>query len=207
MKMTMKRIVSISILFLFLCVGCSTHMFKTGVGGAASGAVGASFVGAMTDLILDGKVNTDRLARNATSGAIAGSMAGAAVGHNQDIKEEQAARKVEAEARRKAQADFKAKIGSDNYSALTDLLNCRHSTAYRKAAKAADSRNKDVQEAAYVIQALVDTERGNREQAQEALKQFVAINDNTSKSDAQKGLKALLKALGDERKAQGISCE
>jgi len=185
---------------LMLSMGCSSNMFKTGVGGAASGAMGASFVGAMTDLILDGKVNTDRLARNATSGAIAGGMAGAAVGHNQDVKEEAAARK-------KAQADFKAKIGSDNYSALDNLINCRHATAYRKATEASKSRNKEVQEAAYVIQALVDTDRGNKEQADAALKQFISVNDKTSKSDAKKGLKELMKVLKEERKSQGISCD
>ena len=200
MKMTTKLISVLCMASLFLCVGCSTNMFKTGVGGAASGALGASFVGAMTDLILDGKVNTDRLARNATSGAIAGGMAGAAVGHNQDVKETAAAKK-------KAQADFKAKIGNDNYSALSDLLNCRHATAYRKATKATGSRKQDVKEAAFVIQALVDTDRGDSKQAEEALKQFMALNDDTTKRDAKAGLKELHRAIQDERKAQGISCE
>ncbi len=45
--------------------GCLTEM----LGGAAGGALSASFVGATTDLILHGEINSDTLARNATSGS------------------------------------------------------------------------------------------------------------------------------------------
>lgn len=200
MKILKKSILFFCLTSLICCIGCSTNMFKGGVGGAATGALGTSFVGAMTDLILDGKVNADRLARNATSGAIAGGMAGAAVGHSRDVKEEAAAKK-------KAEAEFKARVGRENYSALTDLVNCRHATAYRKATEAAKSRKQSVKEAAYVIQALVDTDLGDMAQAQAALNQFIDIQRETSKAEAKKGLKELMKVLQDERKQQGISCD
>jgi len=43
--------------------------------------------------------------------------------------------------------------------------------------------------------------------AGEALKQFMALNKEASRSDVKNGLKELMKALQDERRAQGISCD
>ena len=73
-----------AVLLTILFSACGPKSAEYGVKGAAGGAVSASFVGAVTDLIVDGEVNSYRLTRNMVGGAVAGGTAGAIVGHQQD---------------------------------------------------------------------------------------------------------------------------
>jgi hypothetical protein len=200
----MKTISSIllALIFVLTITGCTSNMLGKGAGGAAAGAFSASFIGAATDLILDGKVNPDRLARNAVGGAIGGGMAGAAVGHQQDVK---ASQKAARDAARREDSELKKKIGQDNYNALRALLNRQHAEAYRYTLAATDSKHRDVKAAAYATQALIDLDRGNAGGVSEALTAFIAIDDEINDLPAaRQGLDQLHKELQQERKVQGI---
>lgn len=188
---------------ILINAGCLTEM----LGGAAGGALSASFVGATTDLILHGKVNTDTLARNATSGAIAGGMAGGTYGHQKN-KAEKAKNKL---AQAPSKADEEAtklltnKIGKDNVKALEDLMYSNYEDAYKKTLKSVNSKNQDYQETGYIVQALIDTDRKNPKGVDAALTEFVAINDKVDNlKDAKKALNDLYKQLLNMRKIKGI---
>ena len=192
-----------------LCIvsGCSTNMGNKAAGGAAAGAASASFVGAVTDLILHGKVNTDRLVHNAVSGAVGGATAGAIVGHKQD---QQAAQQQQQQVARNQPdagvAELTAKIGRDNYAALEALVNYEHADAYKRSLKAVRSGNKSYKEAGLVIQALIDKDRGNDKGVESAIEALLEINESvTDEEAALKGLDELQRKLKDERRAQGIS--
>jgi hypothetical protein len=163
-------------------------------------------LGAVTDLIVDGRVNTYRLERNLVGGAVAGGVAGAAAGHQQDVRAEQQRRaQAAAAADREPDRELVAKIGKDNYAALGALLNYRHEEAYRRALKATRSKNRAYQESGYVIQALVDKDRGHADGVQEAVTQFLDLNDTVKgEQEARKGLDDLYQLLEDERKVKGI---
>jgi hypothetical protein len=193
-------------------MGCGTNAFHKGVGGAAAGAVSASFVGALTDLIVDGRVNTYRLQRNMVSGAIAGGATGAAVGAQQDrqqaaqkqARREQAARQ-QAQDEQTSERELVKRIGKDNYRALEDLIHFRHKDAFARTLKSTRSKNTSYQAAGYAIQALVDNDRGNADGVAEALEKFLGVSDEVdSMKEAQKGLKDLAQGLHDERRVQGI---
>ena len=204
----MKKIIHIASTALLagmiiINAGCITEMF----GGAAGGALSASFVGATTDLILHGKVNTDTLARNATSGAIAGGMAGGVYGHQKDKAKKQAKPQTESSTKTDAEATKKLtkKIGKDNIEALEALLYSDYETAYKKTLKSVDSSKQEHQEAGYVIQALIDTDRKNSKGVDASLNEFVKLNDKTNDlKTAQKGLNDLYKRFLDMRKIKGI---
>ena len=199
------NIVSIVIItgMVLINSGCITEM----LGGAAGGALSASFVGATTDLLLHGEVNTDTLARNATSGAIAGGMAGGAYGHQKNKAEQKQNKPTPtiSKADEEATKLLAEKIGKDNVKALESLLYSNYEDAYKKTLKSIKSKNQDYQEAGYVVQALIDTDRKNEKGVDAALTEFVALNDKAdSLKDAQKGLKDLYKQLLNMRKVKGI---
>lgn len=198
-------IIRISILtgLIIISSGCITEMLS----GATGGALSSSFVGATTDLILHGEVNTDTLARNATSGAIAGGMAGGAYGHKKD----KADKKSKQKAPEPSKADIEAtkllteKIGKINMDALDKLLYSNYEEAYKKTLKSVKSSNKNYSEAGYVIQALIDTDRKNQKSVDESLNNFIASNGKIDNlKDAQKGLKSIYKQLENMRKVKGL---
>ena len=195
---------------IIINTGCSTNMFRKGAGGAVVGAASASFVGGMTDLILDGKINTSTMARNATSGAIAGGMAGAAYGHQQDKQQDKqqkvaASDKTSVTENSNTDKQLKKRIGSNNFDALVDLAYKRHESAYKKTLKSVKSKNKDYQEAGYIIQALIDKDRNNAKGVEESLNKFVELNKEKGDiKEAQKGLNKLYGELLNIRKVKGI---
>jgi hypothetical protein len=208
MKTSFPRriLVRLTLLIALICLltsGCSSNMFNKGVGGAAAGAASASLVGALTDLIVDGRVNTYRLQRNVVGGAIAGGAAGAAVGHRQDAAKAQAQQ-------RQAPPDPPDKalikeIGKDNYKALTDLVYYRHEDAYARTLKSVRSRNEDHQAAGYAIQALIDEDRNNPEGVMDAIEEFLKVSTEVQDmKEARKGLEDLTRELADERRVKGI---
>ena len=207
----MKYLLAItSILLAFTIYACGPKSAEYGVKGAAGGAVSASFVGAMTDLIVDGEVNTYRLTRNAVGGAVAGGTAGAIVGHQQDkadTAQDKAAEQAVASGATATDAEvaaLKKKIGPDNVNGLKQLVQCNHEAAYRSGMTAARSDNPDFKEAGLVVQALVDRDRGNMEGANRVLPEIVEMNDKLADlTAAQKGLEDLHQMVVDERKING----
>lgn len=192
-----------------LVSGCSTNMLSKGVGGAAAGATSASLLGAVTDLVIDGEVNTSRLQRNLVSGALAGGTAGAVVGHQQD--QQQAAQQKTPAAKpaptppRMDVKKLTKEIGSDNVEALNDLFNYRYQDAYAWTLKSTKSKKTPYQAAGYAIQALIDLDRGNTEGVAESLAELVKVSDEVNSLDeARKGLNDLSSELKDERRVQGI---
>lgn len=192
-------------------IGCSSTAVEHAAGGAAAGAVSASFVGAMTDLVVDGRVNTYRFARNATAGAIAGGVAGGISGqakHEAQEKQKQAQQAATAPPAPAADADLAKKIGSENVQGLSNLIQCRHEEAFRIGMRTAQSDKREVMEAGIALQALVDKDRGIMDGADRAVQAFVdrssELNDvATAKSELNK----LHDMLKDERRVQGLSPE
>jgi hypothetical protein len=197
--MVMKKIMGIAVAVMVVSgFGCTTNMKQKAAGGAATGAVSAAFVGGVTDLILHGEISGDTLTRNLVGGAVGGATAGAAIAHKQDKKAAQDTAKKDAE-------KLADKIGKSNYDAFNDLLNYKYAESYAKTIKVAKSGSKDEKEIAYVIQALIDKDRGNAEGTQESLAEFVKLRGGSqSKADAEKALNQLHDNLNEQRKIQGI---
>ena len=187
------------LLIALATTSCSTNMFNNAAGGAATGAVSASFVGGVTDLILYGKVNTDRLARNMVGGAVGGATAGAIVGAKQD----QATPQAPAE-QQEADTNWSKEMGKENYAALNDLLNYNYKDAYRKTLKTTKSTNEEQKEAGYAIQALIDKDRGNTEGMNAAIDTFLELNSDFDRVQTEEALTQLTSDLNDERSVQGI---
>lgn len=201
-------------LVLVAMTGCSATSAEYGSKGAAIGAVSGSFVGAMTDLIIDGKVDTDRLARNAVAGAVAGGTAGAVAGYQKDKASEKAAESGDAKAEPQAVAstsdvkgeDLKQRIGAQNVSGLEMLVACRHADAYRTGQQTARADNTSYRDAGLILQALVDHDRGNSDGVARILPVIVEkIEKVTDQTSAEKGLSELQQMLDDERSAQGLN--
>ena len=193
--------------------GCTATTTEYAAKGAAAGAVSASLVGAMTDLIVDGRVNTYRLSRNMVGGAIAGGIAGGIAGSQQEAaaREKAGARKTEqtsVPATDKSEAEIEAlakQIGPDNLNALKALVQCRHEDAFRTALQTSGSDNTDFREAGLIIQALVDRDRGNTAGVDRILPEVIAMNDELGDmATAQLGLEDIYNVLQDERKVQGL---
>lgn len=195
----MKKLISAAVAIAIVSgVGCTTNMRQKAAGGAAVGAVSTAFVGGVTDLILHGEISGDTLTRNLVGGAVGGATAGAAVAHKQD---KQAAR----DSAKKESAKLADKIGKQNYEALNDLLNYKHAEAYTKTLKVVKSGSKEEQEIAYVIQALIDKDRGNREGSQESVASFLKLKGgNQDKAKAETALNQLYDNIKEQRKIQGI---
>jgi hypothetical protein len=178
--------------------GCTTNMKQKAAGGAATGAVSAAFVGGVTDLILHGEISGDTLTRNLVGGAVGGATAGAAIAHKEDKTAAQNAAKKDAD-------KLVDKIGEKNYDALNDLLNYRHAESYAKTLQTVKSGSKNEKETAYVIQALIDKDRGNAEGMQEAVSEFIKLRGSSqNKADAEKALRKLHNNLKEQRRIQGI---
>lgn len=209
----MRNLVFITaVLLTLLLSACGPKSAEYGVKGAAGGAVSASFVGAVTDLIVDGEVNSYRLTRNMVGGAVAGGTAGAIVGHQQDkadTAQDKAAEQAVAAGATATDAEteaLKKKIGPDNVRGLKQLLLCKHEEAYRIGLSTARSDNPNYKETGLVLQALVDKDRGNMDGANRVLPAIVEMNDKLDDlSAAQKGLEDLHQMLVDERSVQGMS--
>jgi len=195
----MKKIMGIAVAVMIVTsFGCTTNMKQKAAGGAAAGAVSAAFVGGVTDLILHGEISGDTLSRNLVGGAVGGATAGAAIAHKQDKKAAQDAAKKDAD-------KLADKIGEKNYDAFNDLLNYKYAESYAKTLKVIKTGSKDEKEVAYVIQALVDKDRGNAEGSQESLAEFIKLRGKSqSKADAEKALNQLHENLKEQRKIQGI---
>ncbi len=197
--------VLIAIFLLAVLAGCSANMTEKGVEGAATGAVSAALTGAISDLIWDGEIDTDRLARRAASGAVAGATAGAAAGHRQDQVEAQK-EAASASAEDASDEELIERIGRKNYSALEDLLYFRYEDAYRTTLKTVKSKDEDHRDAGYVVQALIDRDRGNRRGAEEAIAALIDANQHLADADSvNRGLDELLAEFEDERRVRGIS--
>lgn len=195
----MKKVMGIAVAVMIVTgFGCTTNMKQKAAGGAAAGAVSAAFVGGVTDLLLHGEISVDSLAENMVSGAVGGAAAGAAVAHKQDKKAAQDSAKKDAE-------KLADKIGETNYDAFNDLLNYKYAESYEKTLKVVKSGSKEEQEVAYVIQALIDKDRGNDEGSKESLDEFVKLRGKSqNKADAESALKKLHDNLKEQRKIQGI---
>lgn len=189
--------------------GCTATTAEYAAKGAAAGAVSASLVGAMTDLIVDSRVITYRLSRNMVGGAIAGGI----VGSQQEVaaREKAGTRKTEqtsVPATDKSEAEIEAlakQIGPDNLNALKALVQCRHEDAFRTALQTSGSDNTDYREAGLIIQALVDRDRGNTAGVDRILPEVIAMNDELGDmATAQLGLEDIYNVLQDERKVQGL---
>ena len=118
----MKKLICAVSLTAGLCLaGCAQTTVEHAAGGATVGAVSASFVGAVTDLIVDGKVNSYRLSRNMVGGAVAGGVAGGVAGHKK-AKAEEAARAKQEQQVPSGLAELEQTVGSDNMRSLQNLL-------------------------------------------------------------------------------------
>ncbi len=209
----MKYLLLLTVVLLtFTFSACGPKSAEYGVKGAAGGAVSASFVGAVTDLIVDGEVNTYRLTRNAVGGAVAGGTAGAIVGHQQDkadTAQDKAAEQAVTSGATATDAEVEAlrkKIGPDNVNGLKQLVKCKHEDAYRIGLGTARSDNMNYKEAGLVLQALVDKDRGNMDGANRVLPELVEMSAKLADlSAAQKGLEDLHQILIDERRVQGMN--
>ena len=204
-----NRLGMVALAATILASGCSSNMFSKGAGGAVAGAASASLLGALTDLVVDGRVNPYRLQRNLVGGAIAGGTTGAVVGHQQDVAKEQRRQARQQKEAASSQRD-KAKalgreIGDNNVNALADLLNYRHEDAYAKTLETVRSNKQHIQTAGYAIQAMIDDDRRNPEGVTEALEAFVAASSEVDNiKDARSGLTELMRQVSDERKVKGI---
>lgn len=200
--------------YLFLLVilgGCSATSAEYGAKGAAAGAVSASFVGAVTDLIIDGKVDSSRLERNLVGGAVAGGTAGAVAGYKKDKAAEQKNKTTTAQPVKVADSNaeneaLEQKIGQQNVAGLNALVACQHEAAYRIAIQTAGSENADHSLAGLILQAMVDNDRRNTEGVARLLPKIVETSDKVNDlSAAQNGLEKLQQKLTDERQIQGLS--
>jgi hypothetical protein len=201
------NIVVLSLLAASLLTGCTSNTAGGAAKGALAGAGSAMFVGALTDLIVDGHVDPYRLERNAVGGAIVGGAAGAAQGHSKDKSEQDRATKKTAAAEQvRDDQELIAEIGSNSFRGLEALVTCQHTEAYRFALKAIESDNSQFREAGYLVQALVDKDRGNDHGADKSLLEFLAITDlELDQQTVHKELDVLMGELKVERKVQGIS--
>jgi hypothetical protein len=202
----LKKVSITAIMAIVLFSGCSTKSAEYGAKGAATGALGSSLVGALTDLIVDGKVDTYRLSRNMVGGAIAGGATGAIVGSrvendkNKDIK-------IEKNNTPNTQDEkLKSEIGAKNYQALELLVTCKHSDAYTLAIKEENSSNKEHKLAAIALEALIDKDRGNSDGVKSATKRYISLDDKIkNEKDANTELDKLYEKLKEQRRIQGIS--
>ncbi|WP_455755999.1 hypothetical protein [Sulfurimonas sp.] len=197
----MKYLIGSILIIVLAFSACSQKSVEYGTKGALAGGVGSAFVGALTDIVLDGKINSSTLTRNLVSGAIAGATTGAIVGSNS--KKE--TKKVESKPTEELM--YKEKIGSENYTALNHLVECRNNVSYRITIKTESSQNKDYKLAAYAIQALNDKDRKNEIGITQSINKFIALSDKIRTKDTAKiELDKLYSKLLNERRVRGIIC-
>jgi hypothetical protein len=159
-------------------------------------------LGALTDLIVDGEVNTYRLSRNVTAGALAGGAAGAVDGYAKDQQAEatQAKQNTTPPAPAKPALEF----GPDVEGSVTALIACQHDDAYRSALRAEQASQQSYKEAGVAMQALIDYDRSNTEGVDRAVSKYVKLSSSMSDVDqAKTQLEALHKELQQERQIAG----
>lgn len=198
----MKIFLLITLLVIF--VGCSQKSVEHGASGAVAGAIGAGLVGALTDLIVDGRVDPYRLKRNIVAGALVGGTAGVIVGDNEHKKNKKQTPDID------KHEILKNKIGANNYTGLKYLILCKHNEAYRITLEHSKSSKLDYKLYAYVLQALIDKDRNNIAGMTNSLKNFIAVDKEISSMDiAKTELDKLYLKLQDERRilGQDISCQ
>jgi hypothetical protein len=180
-----------------LLVGCSANTVEGAAEGAAVGAVSAGMLGALTDLIVDGEVNTYRLSRNVTAGALAGGATGAISGANKD---EQQVKATQPAAPSKPALNF----GPDVDASVNALISCDYDTAFRSALSAEQASQESYKEAGLAMQALIDFDRNNQPGVDRAVTKFVSISQSlNSVETANTQLKALHDELIQERQIAG----
>lgn len=186
-----------------LLVGCGANTTQGAAEGAAVGAVSAGMLGALTDLIVDGEVNTYRLSRNVTAGALAGGAAGAVDGYAKDQQAEPTQAKQNTPP---APAKPALEFGPDVEGSVTALIACQHDDAYRSALRAEQASQQSYQEAGVAMQALIDYDRDNTEGVDRAVSKYVKLSSSMSDVDqAKTQLEALHKELQQERQIAGTA--
>ncbi|MBY6196265.1 hypothetical protein [Vibrio hangzhouensis] len=198
--MKLKTFLAVTIASSML-IGCGANTTQRAAEGAAMGAVSAGMLGALTDLIVDGEVNTYRLSRNVTAGALAGGAAGAIDGYSKDQQQE-AQQKQSQSAPAKPALEF----GPEVETSLNALISCQHDDAYRAALAAEGASQESYREAGIVMQALIDFDRNNTGGVERAIDKFVKLN--TSVNDPQQAkvqLESLHKELQQERQIAGLA--
>lgn len=188
---------------VILCSGallaCSQNTTQGTFKGAAAGSAGAGMLGALTDLIVDGKVNSYNLQRNMTAGAIAGGVGGGISAHKKE--QAQAAEKTVIEPN-KPQYNFSPFVNES----ITELVQCRHTEAFRLALNSAQDNSANEQEVSIALQALIDNDRNNSQGVELAVARYVEISDNITTLDAAMAeLQILQQKLYNERRAQGLA--
>ncbi|MGX9522382.1 hypothetical protein ACWX0P_26805 [Vibrio mediterranei] len=183
-----------------LLLGCGSNTTQGAAEGAAVGAVSAGMLGALTDLIVDGEVDTYRLSRNVTAGALVGGTAGAVDGYAKDQQQEAQQQKATAPA--KPSLDF----GPDIDASVNALISCQHDNAYRSALAAESASQESYKEAGVAMQALIDFDRHNTEGVDRAVSKFVKMSSSINDpAVAQTQLEAFHKELQQEREIAGLS--
>lgn len=209
MKKLLVLIIKMCILILVV-TGCTQNIASHSAGGAAFGAGGSMFVGALTDLIIHGKIDSATLTRNAVTGGIVGGAGGAAVGYKKDKAEENSDKMKQSNMSEDKLAKLKKRIGDENFNSLSYLILCKHEDAYRITLDTVKSPNNDYKEAGYILQALIDKDRGNIDGFKNSTDNFISISDkNNDYSSTVKEFDKLYVRLQNERKVKGItvSCD
>lgn len=203
----MKRSMFSLLVLILITVGCTQNIASHSAGGAAAGAGGAMFVGALTDLIIDGKVDPRRLQRNAVSGGIVGGAGGAAVGYQKDKAEEKEEKLKQSNVTKSEATKLREQIGDDNFKGVKYLIACDHESAFRLTIQTVKSEKLNYRKAGVVLQALIDKDRGNEDGVNRSINQYLELAENTdlNTSTASKELGHLYSQLVDERKVKGIS--
>ncbi|WP_394151242.1 hypothetical protein [Vibrio maritimus] len=184
-----------------LLVGCGANTTQGAAEGAAVGAVSAGMLGALTDLIVDGEVDTYRLSRNVTAGALAGGTAGAIDGYSKDqqVEAQQAAQSAPPAPSKPA-----LEFGPDVETSIGALVACQHDDAYRAALKAEQASQQSYKEAGVAMQALIDYDRGNTQGVDRAVDKYVKLSSTMNDANqAKTQLEALHKELQQEREIAG----
>ncbi|MFA0441382.1 hypothetical protein BCU70_10235 [Vibrio sp. 10N.286.49.C2] len=199
--MRKQSVFVLTLLSTFL-YGCGANTTQGAAEGAAVGAVSAGMLGALTDLIVDGEVDTYRLSRNVTAGALAGGTAGAVDGYSKDQQEEakQAAQTVKPTKPTKPTLDF----GPDVDASVNALVSCQYDAAFRSAIAAEKASQQSYQEAGIAMQALIDYDRNNASGVDVAVNKFVKISSSVDNADdAKTQLASLHQELLQERQIAG----
>ena len=176
---------------LLLVISCSTHTGqmagKGAVGGAAAGAVG----GLVSALVFGGDP-AEAAARGAVYGGSVGAVGGAVAGSQMDQAEKN---------QRDAQIEkLKKEIGSDAFSGLEALADCKHDVALGHARNAANSDNKDHALAGLWLEVLSYGDSRQESQARALFPDLIAKDGQIrSEAQAEETMRKALLALMDIR--------
>ena len=198
--MYLLRVGIVSLSATLLLAACSQQAMIYGAKGAATGGGGAAFVSAMTDLIIDGKVDSDRLTRAAVGGAVAGATAGAIYGQQQsNLSARSAGNQVPSTP---AVNQLRAQFGEQNTQSAVALVNCDHQQAFRYALDAEKSSDQQQRNAAIALQALIDADRGNSSASRATMQRYQQATGHSA-ANVSSGLSQLQQQLYNERRVAG----